>query len=75
MGRLGITKPCRRAHNWRSNCLHGWCRHAGKTDWHGLKWQTFPMPIGLGATFNKKLVSQHNRTATPPLVAFCNALS
>lgn len=50
--RLGIKD-----YNWRSNCVHGWTANGGH--WlSDLSWTVFPAPIGIAATFNKKLVSQ-----------------
>ena len=44
-------------YNWRSNCLHGWSKSGGK--WTSdLKWTVFPASIGLGATFDPKLVQE-----------------
>lgn len=44
------------AYDWRSNCLHGWGWWGRTTDWRDLRWQNFPMPVGLGATFDPRLV-------------------
>ena len=52
ISRLGIN-----AYNWRSNCLHGWGKSGGP-DWLGYVWTVFPVPIGLGASFDKDLVLQ-----------------
>lgn len=48
--RLGIKD-----YNWRSNCLHGWSKSGG-TWYRGLSWTVFPMPVGLGASFDTSLV-------------------
>ncbi len=48
--RLGIKH-----YNWRSNCLHGWGKSGGS--WlKDLAWTVFPMPVGLGASFDTDLV-------------------
>ncbi|KAK8810481.1 hypothetical protein WA158_007056 [Blastocystis sp. Blastoise] len=43
-------------YNWRANCQHGWSASGGK--WYDLKWNNFPAPIGLGATFDIPLIKK-----------------
>lgn len=52
ISRLGIN-----AYNWRSNCVHGWSLSGGAWP-SGTAWTVFPAPIGLAASFDKKLVLQ-----------------
>ncbi len=50
ISRLGIKH-----YNWRSNCLHGWAKSGGA--WFSdLFWTVFPMPVGLGASFDSDLI-------------------
>ncbi|KAK8791952.1 hypothetical protein WA158_005329 [Blastocystis sp. Blastoise] len=43
-------------YNWRSNCLHGWTASGGK--FYNYTWNTFPGPIGLGATFDLSIIKK-----------------